>query len=167
MVKVYSKFLLLAKKLGAQNAKIIRPGTVKTAAWVGFKCRFGCGGYNSNLCCPPHTPTYDETQAVLSSYKTAMLIHCGPDSHPTEIVVKLEREMFLAGYYKAFGLGAGPCFACRPCNLKKCINPETSRPSLESCGIDVYETVRTNGFPIKVAEQENSEVNYYGLLLIE
>jgi Predicted metal-binding protein len=39
---------------------------------------------------------------------------------PTEIIVMLKRNIFLAGYYKAFGLGAGPYRLCEECTLKEC-----------------------------------------------
>jgi hypothetical protein len=38
---------------------------------------------------------------------------------------------------------------------------------MEACGIDVYATVRANGFPIEVVEDGACEQNYYGLVLIE
>jgi len=167
MKRFISKLVARARELGAIEAKLIKPGTVKTAAWVRMKCQFGCGGYNSNLCCPPFTPTPDETRKVIDCYTKVLLIHCKPGKDPTDIVVKLEREAFLAGHYKAWGLGAGPCFLCKTCNLKKCSKPHKTRPSMESCGIDVYATVRANGFPIEVARNEKSEQNYYGLLLID
>ena len=46
---------------------------------------------------------------VLDSYKRAILIHCEPDADVKKIVAELERDIFLAGAWKAFGLGAGPC----------------------------------------------------------
>jgi predicted metal-binding protein len=149
-----------AKELGAIETKLIKASTIKTAAWVRMKCQYGCSGYGSNLCCPPHTPTPQQTQQVIDCYATALLIHCGSGVSPTDIVVSLERQAFLAGYYKAWGLGAGPCFSCKTCNLKKCIKQEKTRPSMESCGIDVYQTARANGFPIEVVKSDKSRQNY-------
>lgn len=82
------------------------------------------------------------------------------------MAVKLEREIFLAGYYKALGYGAGPCMLCKECNVQQCVHPEDTRPSMEACGIDVYATVRANGLPIEVVKDETCEENYYGLVLI-
>jgi len=78
----------------------------------------------------------------------------------------LEQEIFLDGYYKAFGMGAGPCQLCSKCG-KFCRHPEKTRPSMEACGIDVYSTVRANGYPIKVVSSANCKGNYYGIVLIE
>jgi predicted metal-binding protein len=156
-----------AKDLGADETKLIKASTIKTAAWVRMKCQYGCSGYGSNLCCPPHTPTPEQTQKVIDCYRTALLVHCGPGADPTGIIVTLEREAFLAGFYKAWGLGAGPCFLCKTCNLKRCVKQDKTRPSMESCGIDVYQTARVNGFPIAVVKDSKSRQNYYALLLIE
>lgn len=38
---------------------------------------------------------------------------------------------------------------------------------MEACGIDVFTTVRANGFPIKVVKEPNCKANYYSLVLIE
>ena len=38
---------------------------------------------------------------------------------------------------------------------------------MEACGIDVYTTVRANGFPINVVKDSGCSENYYGLVLIE
>jgi hypothetical protein len=38
---------------------------------------------------------------------------------------------------------------------------------MEACGIDVYTTVRANGFPIEVVKTQTCKANYYGLVLIE
>ncbi len=38
---------------------------------------------------------------------------------------------------------------------------------MDACGIDVYATARANGFPIEVVRGENSNQNYYGLVLME
>jgi len=160
-----TRFLDLARELGAHNAKIIDPATIKTAAWVRMKCMYGCSSRRGH-CCPPRTPTPGETRKLIDSYQKAMLIHC-KDAHPTSIVLQLERKLLSAGYSKAFGLGYGVCELCRPCNQEKCNHPEDARPSMEACGIDVFATVRANGFPIEVLPDRDSEGNYYGLVLIE
>jgi predicted metal-binding protein len=36
----------------------------------------------------------------------------------TKVINSLERDIFLAGYYKAFALGAGHCQLCPECTLK-------------------------------------------------
>jgi predicted metal-binding protein len=86
---------------------------------------------------------------------------------PSKLIVKLEREIFLSGFYKALGFGAGPCRLCKECNLKECVRPDDARPSMEACGIDVFATARANGFPIEVVRDYSCEQNRYGVVLIE
>lgn len=160
-------FLASACELGAQDAKPIDPASVVTAAWVRMKCQYGCGDWGSNLCCPPHTPTPDQTRAVLDCYRRAILVHCKPGVRVRELIVALEREVFLAGHYKAFGLACGPCHLCGECNFEGCTHPYQARPAMEACGIDVYATARGNGFPIEVVRDRTCDQNYYGLLLVD
>jgi predicted metal-binding protein len=160
-------FLRKTLEMGAREAKIVDPKTVETAPWVRWKCRFGCGGYNSSLMCPPHSPPPEETRRVLNSYKWAILFESG-GLDTKEIAAKMEKEVFLAGYYKALGLGAGPCRLCRSCAFEEgCRHPEEARPALEACGIDVFATARKHGFKIEVVKTYKAPQHYFGVLLIE
>jgi predicted metal-binding protein len=165
--KDIDKFAELACRLGAQEAKAIDASSVVTAAWVRLKCQFGCDGYGESFCCPPNTPTPQETRAVIDCYRRAILIHCTKIGRITPIIIELEREIFLAGYYKAFGFGSGPCRLCRQCGPDACSNREKARPSMEACGIDVFATARSNGWPIEVVRNRSCKENYYGLILID
>jgi predicted metal-binding protein len=160
-------YLQRAREMGAVEAKVIDPASIVTAAWVRYKCQFGCGGYNSSLCCPPHSPKPEQTRAVIDCYNRAILIHCKRNGDPKKIARELEREIFLTGYYKALGLGDGPCRLCDKCNLERCIHPRDARPSMEACGIDVYATARGNGFPIEVVKDRTCDQNYYGVILVD
>ncbi len=164
-------FAAKAVEMGAAEAKIIKTGTIVTAAWVRMKCRYGCSGYGSSLCCPPNTPDPEQMRKVIDGYAEGLLIHFSgkiPGKvNPSKIAVGLEREIFLSGYYKAFALSSGPCMLCRECNLKTCIHTEKARPSMEACGIDVYSTARGNGYPIEVVTDPSCLVNRYSLVLIE
>ncbi|MCK4231752.1 DUF2284 domain-containing protein [candidate division WOR-3 bacterium] len=150
----------------AKDAKIIPADTIVVAQWVREKCQFGCGGYGKNLTCPTHSPTPEETKSVIGSYRYALLIHGDENTPINKIVVRLERRMFLNGYEKAFGMGAGPCFLCEECT-EPCKYPDEARPSMEACGIDVFSTVKAHGFPIEVLKDQNCKPNYYGLVLID
>lgn len=171
MAKKYMEFLRLeALRLGAKDAKIINVSSVKTGDWVRCKCQFGCSGYGESLTCPPWSPAPDQTRKMLSGYKKAILIHCGSESlkDVSGIAVKLEREAFLAGFYKAFGMGAGPCNLCESCDVnERCKHPDEARPAMEACGIDVFKTARGNGFKIEVVNSTHTEGDYFGLVLLE
>lgn len=163
-----AEYLGLARRLGARDAKVIRAGTVKCEAWVRLKCQFGCGGYNKRLTCPPFTPEPQRTAAVVACYKRAILIHCHDNDIVNDIIPQLERQIFLAGYYKALGFGSGPCHLCDRCNVKgRCVHPYSARPSMEACGINVYATAHANRFPIRVVRSRREEGDYYGLVLID
>lgn len=162
-----ARYIDRARELGAQEAQVIDAASIETAAWVRLKCQFGCDGFDGSHCCPPHTPTPQQTHAVIECYQRALLIHCTKLGRPTRIVIELEREIFLAGFYKAFGFGAGPCRLCRQCHPEACVKRGQARPSMEACGIDVYATVRANGYPIEVVRDRSCAENYYGLILID
>ncbi|MFA5063657.1 MAG: DUF2284 domain-containing protein [Candidatus Omnitrophota bacterium] len=162
----FTKYIKHAKGLGAKEARIISPKTIVVAEWVRMKCQFGCDGFGQSLTCPPYSPTPEFTRRMLTFYKHALIVHDGDYTDIHGLIPKLEREIFLDGYYKAFGMGSGPCQLCAKC-AKFCRHPDKTRPSMEACGIDVYSTVRSNGFPIKVLNMPGCKGNYYGIVLID
>ena len=160
-------FVQRAVEQGALAAKVIESGSIVTAPWVRLKCQFGCGRYGKSHCCPPKTPTPSEMQLVIDCYTKGLLIHCRGKANPTKIVIKLEKVIFLSGYYKALGFGAGPCRLCKECAEAGCQHSELARPAMEACGIDVFKTARENGFPITVVRTHDEERNFYGVILVE
>ena len=162
------RFVKLAVKWGARDAKVIQASTVRCEPWVRLKCQFGCSGYNKRLTCPPFTPTPEETAKAVACYRRAILIYANDNDVINEIVPNLEREIFLAGYYKALGFGSGPCYLCERCNIKgRCKYPYDARPAMEACGIDVFHTARVNGFPIEVVTSTDQQGDYFGLVLVD
>jgi predicted metal-binding protein len=106
---------------------------------------------------------------VLDAYGRGILIHFDSEGDVKAIVADLERDIFLCGAWKAFGLGAGPCYFCKKCPVEKgqCQHAERARPAMEACGIDVFSTVKKAGFPIEVARTQRQCPNYYGLVLVD
>lgn len=157
-----------ARELGAVSARLVAASSIATAGWVRLKCQFGCDGYGTSLCCPPHTPKPDEMRRVIDEYRRAILFEAGRNE-PKKIAVALEREAFLGGYYKALGLGSGPCLHCRQaCAFEEgCRHADVARPSMEGCGIDVYATARANGYAIEVVRDESDEQHYFGVVLLD
>ena len=172
------KYCERAIKAGMAHAKVIHPSTVVTAPWVRMKCLFGCP-YRISHCCPPTTPTPGETREVLDSYSRAILFHIEATRVPErgkrnlallDMLVTLEGEIFKDGYYKAFVYLAGPCPLCKECAKGKdepCVLPGKARPSMESCGIDVFQTVRNNGFFIQTLRDKAETQNLYCLMLVD
>jgi len=157
------------QRSGVKDARIISPSDIQTAPWVRLKCQFGCDGYGQCLVCPPFTPTPDQMRKVLDAYGRGVLIHFGSEVDIKAIVADLEREIFLRGAWKAFGLGAGPCYFCKKCPVEEgqCKHSERARPAMEACGIDVFSTVKKAGFPIEVVRTRRQCPNYYGLVLVD
>ena len=157
-----------AVELGAAEAVVISPRKVFTAQWVRARCQFGCGGFGKSLVCPPYSWKPEETRRMLDEYTTAVLVHCRPGTEVKELVVELEREAFLANYYKAFAFGAGPCYLCKECAFEEgCRHPRQARPAMEASGIDVFKTAREAGLPIDVCRDRSDDGHYYGLVLLK
>ena len=171
------KYAKKSMSIGITKAKVVDTKTIVVANWVRLKCQYGCSGYGKRLTCPPFSPMPEYTKRMLSEYSKALLmqitgIRLGKEHRMSRklknIVAALEREIFLDGFYKAFGLASGPCRFCRTCNTRKeCIHTEQARPAMEACGIDVYQTVRNNGFELEVVKTEDACCSYNAVILIE
>lgn len=176
-MKSMESFCKKAIEMGVERAKIIDARSIVTAEWVRMKCQYGCPGFGMSLCCPPRSPTPDTTRKVIDSYQKAILLHRRLQKGEkrgerakifNKAVVRLEIEMFLDGYYKAWSMGYGPCDRCKECNLSgPCRHGLEVRPSMEACGIDVFKTARDNGFTLKVLRKREEERNIFGLVLVE
>jgi predicted metal-binding protein len=169
-----SPYVAMALKGGMDDAVIVETSKVFTAPWVRMKCQFGCAGYGQRLCCPPYSPNPEQTRAILDSYTRGILLHRHwQKGYKTvkdfnDVLVDMERAVFLDGFHKAFSMGSGPCTRCAACNISGgCVHPEKTRPAMEACGIDVFATVREHGLPISVVRNRNEERNIFGLVLVE
>ena len=172
--KILAKYITWALNHDIDDAKKIDPSSVITAPWVRMKCQYGCTGFGQRLCCPPFSPTFEETREILDSYSILLLLH----SHRipgdkkgmkkfNATIVDLEFQAFLDGYYKAWSMGCGPCQLCEKCDPKEaCVNGKRARPSMEACGIDVYQTARDSEMPIQVARTRESGWDMYGLVML-
>jgi predicted metal-binding protein len=172
-MKTLEDYCKKALEMGVDGAKRIDPRSVVTAEWVRMKCQFGCPGFGMSLCCPPRTPTPEVTRKVIDSYQKAILLHRRLEKGErskllNEMMVRLEIEIFLDGYYKAWSMGSGPCRLCKECDVTdSCKHGYEARPSMEACGIDVFKTARDHGFPVEVVRTHEEERNVFGLILVE
>lgn len=137
------------------------------------------------LCCPPHTPDADFMKHFLGEYKESLLVQYTLPFRPdtdgkhwetfnrhmsndmTRLVAAIEKDAFLLGYYKAFGLKAGRCYLCETCNLKHCVHPDLARPAAEACGIDMMALARNAGFTARILKGPVQNIQVYGLVLVE
>jgi len=173
------KYCDWGKDRGATNAKIIHTSTVVTAAWVRWKCRYGCPGYGERYTCPPDSPTPQQTREILDCYSRAILFHQEQPASPDRskigksflnTMIELEGELFKDGFYKAFVLLAGPCHLCKECAKPKglpCNFGGKARPCMESSGIDVFQTARNNGFYIVSLREKSDTRNIFCLMLVD
>ena len=167
-------YLAIALERGADHAKVIESTKIVTAPWVRMKCQFGCSGYGRSLCCPPYTPTSEQMRLILDSYTHAILLHrhwrkdYRVVNEFNEMVVDLETLLFFGGYYKAWGLGCGPCMRCTECDTSgRCLHAHKARPSMEACGIDVFNTAKRHDLPIHVVRTRKEERDIFGLVLAD
>jgi len=167
-MRKYNKYIDEAIKMGVNDAKIIPVDSIEISHAVRWKCKFGCEKYGKRLTCPPNVPSVDETKKMVDEFNHALLLHGHDNPEMQELVVKLEDQIFLDGYYKTLGLACGPC---KKCDIEDCESPcpypKKIRPSLEACGIDVYKTVRNNGYKIEVLQNEDQIPDYFAMVLIE
>jgi predicted metal-binding protein len=167
-----------AVALGAGAATAMRAQDVVVADWVRMKCLFGCDEPGVHKTCPPNAPAVDQTRCVVREFESAILLEAGPivgsersddeSRRLNEAGLALERELFLAGFYKAWLMGAGPCDACGACTQgDDCPTPERARPSMEGCGLDVYATARNAGRRIEVVPTRDAEYRFFALVLVD
>lgn len=157
-----------AGQLGFHAALDLDPAVIRSEAWVRAKCAYGCGEYGRKWSCPPHSMGSEQFRELLGGYSRALLLAGQPPLRSfQERLLELEKSAFLAGFKKALVFSGGPCCWCDSCPDARCAFPEKRRPSLESCGCDVFALAESAG--IKVAPLRNSDdfVQYIGMLLVD
>ena len=177
------ELLILSRKYHIREVMALDPAHICTAHWVSLKCEYGCNKYGTSWCCPPKTPTLERAREILGEYKKAFLL-CSVlqnsqfqrDNHQKRRrqvsnwkgTVALERHLFLAGYYKAFGLVSETCALCKQCAYPEpCKFPMYKRPSVESFSIDMFQTIRNIGRQVKICHDVKDEYDCYSLILLE
>ena len=163
-MKKYQPLLL---QMGSDSMAIISTKSIVTAPWTIYKCQYGCRRYGKGWCCPPKTPDYKQTQEIIDCYTTAILFRCHDMSKVTDIAMAVNRAVFLDGYYKVIAFGSGPCLRCKDCNPNMCSFQGKTLPSMEACGIDVFQTARNNGYEITTLKSKDEVQNHFGLILVE
>ena len=176
----YSDLDVIFNKYGYADFKWIDPEKIVISQWVRMKCMFGCREYGQNGSCPPNVPPVSECERFFSEYSAAVIFHFEKrvdkpeDRHAWSSKVnlklaKLERDVFLAGYERAFLLFMDSCCICAECTGERenCKEPRLSRPSPEAMAVDVFTTVRQFGFPIQVRTEYSQKMDRYAFLMIE
>lgn len=164
---------------GYEDYKWVDPKRIVVAQWVRMKCMFGCGEYGHGGCCPPNTPPVAECERFFKEYSDAVVLHFAgtmdkpEDRHAWSAkinakLVKLERDVFLAGFERAFLLFMDSCCFCRECTGRResCEQPRMARPAPEAMAVDVYTTVRRFGFAINVRTDYDQEMDRFAFLMV-
>lgn len=169
----------LFRDRGYTDYRWIDPQKIIVSQWVRMKCIYGCGEYGKNACCPPNVPTVSECERFFNEYHDAVIFQFEKAVDKPEErhvwskkvnnkLVKLEREVFLSGFERAFMLFMDSCGICKDCTAdrEECKHPRAARPSPEAMAMDVYSTVKQFGFPIAVRTDYTQEMNRYAFLMI-
>jgi len=158
----------LALEMGSLHTKIISVKTIITAPWVSLKCQYSCCKFGVSNICPPDAPTFRDTRAVIDSYEKAILIRGNDKAVVSKIALDTEKEAFISRCYKAFAYYAGPCkLSLEEEESIDFIEDLPKRPFLEGAGIDVFQTVRNNGFRAEIITSPGMTPNYFSLVLVE
>jgi len=170
----------LFRKHRFEDFKWADPRKIVVSNWVRMKCMFGCREYGKNATCPPNTPSVDECKNFFGEYTGCAIFHFQKsvekpeDRHEwtKEInarLLKLERDVFLAGNPKTFLLFMDSCDVCETCAEErvKCKNKRSARPTPEAMAIDVFSTVKQLKYPIAVLKDYSASMNRYAFLLVE
>ena len=69
---------------------------------------------------------------------------------------------------KSYDLVSENCALCKDCAYPdNCLFPMERRPSVESCSIDIFQTLRNIGKPFKIAHDVTDEYHCYSIILLE
>ena len=174
------KLLQLALDCGAAKAVLIDQSSIVLNAEFRAACEMNsCGVYGKCWMCPPDVGPIDELMAKVRSFPRGVWYQtigelddsfdfegmtAAKDRHAA--VSHRIREATPAGL-RVLHLTCGGCHVCARCaklDDEPCRFPEKALPSVESYGVDVYQT--TKDTPLKYINGANT-VTYFGLLLFE
>ena len=157
---------------------LVPSNDITVAQWVRFRCEFGCNEYGKAGSCPPAVPPIEECRKMICEYENAVLLHFTIKSYTPEekynhmsALLKLERDIFLDGFYKCFLLQYSDCVFCKKCvadgDRNKCVNKAKCRPSVDAMGIDIFQTARGVGYEINVLKERTDTQNRFAIILVD
>jgi len=163
-----TRYLALARKLGASDAAIVDPESWHLDPRVPLKCAVPrCRNYSTCANCPPHAPKAGEIATIIGRYRKGILLRWQYRRETSRqegaalrratyvALAALESAAFYDGYYLACGFGSGSCRLslcgdgfCQEITEphKGCRYPLLARPSMEAVGFDVYQTAARAGW---------------------
>ena len=170
----------LFREHGYTDFRWIDPKDIVVAQWVRMKCVYGCYYYGQGACCPPNAPSVAECERFFGEFTEAVVFHFqkrvkrpehrhGWTRKVNAGLLKLEREVFLAGNERAFLMYLDTCGICKECagSRSECRDKERARPTPDALAMDVYSTVRKAGYPIVVLKDYKQTMNRYAFLMVK
>ena len=176
------QLMQIALDCGAAKAALITQDDIVLSASFRALCEANsCGVYGRCYTCPPDVGPIDELMARVRRYDRALLyqtIGDLEDSYDIEGMAEAKKahvavgQRLLDALAPVLGLGAmhlsgGGCGLCATCGKitgEPCRHPDRALASLESCGIDVYNTTRRTA--LKYINGANT-VTYFGMVLFQ
>mgnify|MGYP000864403234 CR=1 FL=1 len=173
-------FVEMTLACGATHAATLPADRISLDAVFRDICQSNaCGNYGKCYMCPPDVGDIHEMMAQLRTYRNALLyqtIHALEDSFDYEGMVEagarhsavsqaLEKRLREGGMGRYLHLSAGGCKVCEVCAKREnlpCRQPDLAMPSLESYGVNVYQTAQQAGLAY-INGQDT--VTYFGMVL--
>lgn len=167
---------------GAAKAAVITPQQIVLSEEFRKICQGNqCGLYGKCWMCPPDIGGIETLMAQVRSFPRAVLyqsIGTLEDSYDIEGMLEAGHRHAMLGqriqeavkpllHAPFLHLSCGGCRLCRECTKKTgvpCRHPEKALPSMEGCGIDVYNT--TKHTHLKYINGQNT-VTYFGMVLFQ
>ena len=172
----------LALQAGATKAEVMDGKRVVTNAVFRDICESnGCGSYGRCYMCPPHVGEIQQLMVKVHGYAYALIYQTISDIEDSfDIEGMLEagtkhawvsqrlQEMLEPSLREhSLHLTCGGCRLCDTCALVRgepCVRPGKALPSMESYGVDVYNTVKDT--QLKYINGQNT-VTFFGMLLYD
>ena len=194
MEKTIEQLTALARSMGASDVQVISPGVIKIRDELAKLCKENrCPEYGLSRSCPPEVAgpaafrelkkRYDKALVIRMVVPSAALFsHERPEIMQLlhEIVSGVELAAKKMGYDRAMAFAGGSCKStfCREfanCRVLfeggQCRNPDAARPSMSGFGIDVKHLMAACGWPVDIAnadETENGTMSWVaGLILLD
>ena len=175
-----NQLIRIALEAGASKAVIIaRESIVLNAAFRGMCEANRCGVYGKCYMCPPDVGPIDDLMNRVRLFDKSLFyqVICPlEDSFDIEGMAEAKKHLVRVSQQlldrlppilrsdalHLSGGGCGLCSSCARITEEPCRHPNRALPSLESYGMDVYQTTR--GTPMKYINGANT-VTYFGMVL--
>jgi predicted metal-binding protein len=179
-VEPYPPLETILQRYAFTDFRWLDPADLVVAEWVRMKCRFGCPHYGRAAACPPNTLEVEACRRFFAEYARGLIVHFEVpplsdearhawSARTNRTLVDLERDVFLAGYPRAFALFTDACHLCETCVPERtaCREPASARPSATGMAVDVFGTARRLGYAIDVLTEPAAPANYFAFLMVD